>query len=264
MIKALLILTAASTLAAAHHVPVPTITKEVDGTKIDINVNVDIDTGGNLIARSKTPATPVTQPTVPSTVEPPACAAEGQQCNFKYYIGPGSEEEKPPETLCCGDMKCGYLPGEGQKCVKASSCQAENEGCRFGVRDACCQGLYCTSRLIGGFGLPGYCLRRLTGTEKCIPEHHYCKEDKPCCGGLACEDFQDRSTCQEKTGSGKISTMSPNLSTKPTQGQCQTAGQPCQPGTESRESSLVCCPNHLCDLDHKICRRVAFKSLPGK
>jgi len=267
MLTALLIQVALLKLAAAYSVAIPRITKDLGGTQIDIDVQVDIDTGADsptigtgigttvepepvcavegencysgqhccdgLTCNSFDECFPKDNSTLPPTVEPPVCLAEGQKCEFNYFIGPGNREEwSPPEKLCCGDMKCGWTPNERYPTC-TSQCLAENEECRMFVEDACCQGLKCDTMHIGGFGLPGHC-RKDTGP-----------------------------------GNNNGNLTPPSVSSESIEGarlpdeQCQTAGQPCVPGTVSRESTLVCCPNHLCDLDHKVCRRVAYRSLPG-
>ena len=48
MIRALLPIAAMLSLVTAYHAPIPKITKEVDGTKINVNIAIDTKTGDSV------------------------------------------------------------------------------------------------------------------------------------------------------------------------------------------------------------------------
>merc|ERR1711962_1414681 len=149
MIRAFVTLTVLLKLASAYHFPIPTITKEVDGTKIDVNVEVEIDTGDE-------PVPPIV-PTMPPTLKPrqttkkPSikCANIGEKCSLLENL------------KCCGGLECSTLLAgvcrepplrSGQQCLP-SGCQCRSARIR--------KPLLRSSHGVGGRALPSGRLRGL-------------------------------------------------------------------------------------------------------
>merc|ERR1719370_172917 len=99
MMRKLLALAAVMKLAAAYSVAIPRITKDLDGTKIDIDVQVDIDTGDDGSAEGpKGPGRLSTPSGPPGPPEPPApyCLEEGRHCHAVMIP-------------CCDDLICNMI-----------------------------------------------------------------------------------------------------------------------------------------------------------
>jgi len=130
MIRAICIVTAFLKLVATYHVPIPTITKEIDGTKVDLNVGVHIDTGDD--SPSPGPGVPWVKP---STQKPEECVPVGGSCTHNG--------ECCDFNSCIDGRVCGHpflQPKEPKKCVpKGQKCILDGN---------CCYDLYCGS--VGG------------------------------------------------------------------------------------------------------------------
>merc|ERR1711962_935405 len=179
MIRAFVTLTVLLKLASAYHFPIPTITKEVDGPKSDVNVEVEIDTGD--------------EPTVPPTLKPrqttkkPSikCANFGERCSLLENL------------KCCGGLECSTLlagvcrlppkPVESQ-CKKAGeSCTPGTASKESDPSSRCCPNHLCdldnnVCRRVANVGPP------VSENPSCSP--HMGLEGEPCpvadCGDCIC------------------------------------------------------------------------------
>jgi len=160
-----------------------------------------------------------------------------------------------------------------QCAIEGGFCKTPSAHSAYSYLLECCDGLTC--RLTDG---EVFTCQKEGPSAQCAIEGDFCKSSSfpwlpECCDGLTCKSTMGPGDkCQKESG-----TTSPPIPTIPTDhtrptitpdrdlfDQCQKAGQPCKPGTKDRESSMKCCPNHLCDLDNNVCIRVAFRSLKQK
>jgi len=239
MIRAFLSLAIVLKLAAAHSISIPTITKEIGGTKIDIDVQVDIDTGGESDqAEGKVPPFDrhlYNHTTTTTTIQPePKCLAEFQNCFDKRHH-------------CCEGLVC-----SGVECVKKRereeippptqpACVPEGQDCRR-TQVQCCEGLKC--------GIWGFCLKPwippppIKPEPNCIPKGQECMWGiGRCCEGLACDtSVRPRGKCRRLMTKPTVPTPPIAPPTRPTP-KCTPAGEPCSGiGTQAE-----CCEGLMCD-----------------
>jgi len=208
-----------------------------------------------IIDTTTSPSPLSTYPDYDSSSSPPEiCATQGFMCNPGLW------------SKCCDGLVCSTQT-RPSLCVPATTttpeiCMAGGSICRPGHGRPCCDGLACSVGI---------------RPSRCMPE---CKKEKEsflgsypgdctkCCSKkceLAGLGFLEKLvTCKPKNytrPTPTFATSPPFVTEVPNRvpNTCNSAGQACEPGTERQESSLKCCPNHLCDLDHKICRRVAYR-----
>jgi len=178
----------------------------------------------------RNPLQPTTKagPTLPSATD--QCIPEGQSC----------KNGVPPEEYCCEPWECrpeGTEPNPGAyRCVNTTGfCAFEEQNCAYGPGTDCCGHLVCRPN-------PGLfqCVRKSKPTMRPWPV--------------------------VPTWAPMKTTLSPGLPVAEPK-KCLKADEPCAPHTphegESQEGAQTpsCCPNHLCDLDHNKCRRVAYRGL---
>jgi len=134
MIRAICIVTAFLKLVATYHVPIPTITKEIDGAKVDLNVGVHIDTGDD----SPSPG-PITHPP-PAECEPEdgPCVVDDDCCDEMTCV------YKEPAEYYEGEQKCEYWRNKPPKpsTKKPEECLPEGMNC---WADNCCDDMICSS-----------------------------------------------------------------------------------------------------------------------
>jgi len=180
---------------------------------------------------------PVEGSTPPPTVVWPTTTSPEPLSTYPDY---GTSMTTPEICLAAGDFCTSFMPHSRP----------------------CCDGLVCSMR-------PSRCIR----PAECKKEKEsflgsYPGDCTKCCSKkceLAGLGFLEKLvTCKPKNytrPTPTFATSPPFVTEVPNRvpNTCNSAGQACEPGTERQESSLKCCPNHLCDLDHKICRRVAYR-----
>jgi len=323
MIRTLLIL-AVLKLASASHVTVPKIIKEVDGTIIEVNVEVDIDTGddasGPIVDPRPSTSAPITRaPTAMPATTPEECVPKWERCRFDLECCEGLEcygnrivcmpkELIPTDPIigprnatqclnvsepcindeeCCEGIcqfspwpvypprkVCGPKPDTPPTAAPPTTpeqCLPEGEHCR--IDQDCCEGMVCYTSPIKIYPPIKLCkykdvipteptlptLPPPTTPKECLTVLKRCGDGQDCCEGLTCKETVWKPIAEKVCVPEQETTSAPL--TTPGPDQCQKAGQRCEPGTPSQPSTLVCCPNHLCDLDSKVCRRVAYRQL---
>merc|ERR1711962_475129 len=234
--------------------------------------------------KKDTMPTEPTPPTLPPPTTPKECLSEGQMCRF--------------DQDCCEGMICSAMGWGNLRNLKLckykkdtmpteptlptalppttpEQCLPEGEHCR--IDQDCCEGMVCYTSPIKIYPPIKLCkykkdvipteptlptLPPPTTPKECLTVLKRCGDTQDCCEGLTCKETVWKPIA-EKVCVPEQETTSAPLTTPPgpEPDQCQKAGQRCEPGTASQPSTLVCCPNHLCDLDSKVCRRVAYRQL---
>jgi len=193
----LVMLMAMLKLASAYHVPIPTITKEVDGTKIDINVEVDIDTG-DTVSGEKIPKGR-NETVTTSTPSSHLCVPKGMKCHAFL-------------DNCCDDIECFRKNPRGSSKVgicgkpelpepstkKPEECLPMGSKCywnpKFSGATKCCDDFECLRGVFGNdqsaMGICGKWAPPKPSTQKpddCMPKGMRCDAflDK-CCDDMEC------------------------------------------------------------------------------
>jgi len=273
MIKIVLVLSLME-LATPTSIPIHKQVVGPGGENIDIDIQVDIDTGDE----SDVPAPEPTRPdfgrhSTPSPA-PPITTFYENKCKEEGEWFCSALSDKP--NSCCDGLEC-VLPGLESflpsRCVKPlPKCLAKGQfDCRPRPPAAlllpksakeCCPGLECNSYACKADApcLP-HCVESIepksttpviTQPSKCLAEGKYdCSPTNPeekCCDGLECifngckalAPWCQRYSCVKKSLEAA---------------KCLKTGQDCTPGNPEAK----CCPNNLCDLDNRKCVRVAFR-----
>jgi len=230
--------------------------------------------------KDMTPTEP-TLPTAPFPTTPEQCLPEGEHCRIDQDCCEGMVCYTSPIKIYPPIKLCKYkdvIPTEPTlptlpPPTTPEQCLTEGQMCR--IDQDCCEGMICSAMGWGNLRNLKLCKKKdvipteptlptlppPTTPKECLTVLKRCGDGQDCCEGLTCkETVLDWKPIAEKVCVPEQETTSAPLTT-PGPDQCQKAGQRCEPGTPSQPSTLVCCPNHLCDLDSKVCRRVAYRQL---